>query len=87
MASKKVIENRRLLEQYLSHCDYGEGLALLYRNNYYLDDKKQDCYTRMFEISKDAVQLLGDVSHMIHKFAYSGEKLPSTDSTEVTVKK
>ena len=57
MASKKVIENRQLLEQYLSHCDYGEGLALLYRNNYYLDDKKQDCYTRMFEISKDAVQL------------------------------
>lgn len=39
------------------------------------------------EVSKDAVQLLGDVSHMIHKFAYSGEKLPSTDSTEVTVKK
>ena len=39
------------------------------------------------EASKDALQLLGDVSHMIHKFAYSGEKLPSTDSTEVTVKK
>ena len=39
------------------------------------------------EASKDALQLLGDVSHMIHKFAYSDEKLPSTDSTEVTVKK
>lgn len=39
------------------------------------------------EVSKDAIQLLGDVSHMIHKFAYSGENPPSTDSTEVTVKK
>lgn len=36
------------------------------------------------EVSKDAVQLLGDVSHMIHKFAYSGEK---SDSTKVTEKK
>ena len=39
------------------------------------------------EVSKDAIQLLGDVSHTIHKFAYSGEKAPSSDSTEVTVKK
>ena len=39
------------------------------------------------EINKDAVQLLGDVSHLIHKFAYSGEKLPESDSTKVTEKK